>query len=455
MFPTRFDATVIFFLSVVALLIGVVYWRGDRVELAVRETIPSGSAASTRSLLRVTFEEPLAVAENVAFTIEPAVDGEVRVENGRLLFQPKAPLASETTYTVSVNGRFSNAQGRSRKAPITWQFRTGSPRILFISWDNSADALNQIYQIDPEGGAPQRLTQVPHDVSDFTVSPDGSTVLFTVFREEGGSDLWQMQADGSEQRMALDCAMALCSQAVFVPNSTRVIYERRTVAAPGSPPGLPRLWWFDTASGETVPLFEDSQILGLGATVSADGRFLSFVFPQEQGIQVYRLEDGSGFFIPNRMGSAARWHPESNSLLLSDIQLDGDSQWEVHLLSVDIASEAATSLSAIAGTPVDDSTAVYAPDGSRIAFGRKEPRTAMGRQLWLMDANGSNQIPLTSDKETHHGPFVWSADGRFLMMQQVSLGEAFAQPTLAVYDTETKTLRELTAPAGPPFAWIP
>lgn len=455
MFPTRFDAIVITFLGTLALLIAFVFWRGDRVELGVRETFPNGSAASTHAQIGIIFEEPLALAEDVTFSIEPAIAGEVRVKNERLLFQPANPLTEETTYTVSVDGYLANAQGRQRQKPIAWRFSTGSPRILFISWDDSADVLNQIYQIDPDGGGLQRLSQVPHDVSDFAVSPDGSSILFTVFNDEGGADLWRMNTDGSGQRVALRCAMAICSQAVFVPNSTRVIYERRTIATEGALPGLPRLWWLDTVSGETVPLFEDSQILGLGATVSTDGRFLSFVFPQEQGIQVYSLEDGSGFFLPNRMGSPARWHPNSNTLLLSDVQIDDGNPWQVHLFTVDVLSETAQSLSEQAASAVDDGTALFSPDGSQIAFGRKAPQTATGRQLWLMNVDGTNARPLTSDLDVNYGPFVWSADGRYIVMQQISLGASFAQPTLAIYDTQTSAHRELTAPVGPPFAWIP
>lgn len=452
---SRFDSIIIGFLTTLIILIAVVIVRGDQIGLEVVSTFPAGSAASTQSIIGVTFGEPIANS-NVTLMIEPQVEGETVVENGRITFNPTQPLAQETLYTVTLGGTVEDAQGRSLKEPVQWQFLTGKPRILFISWEDSDDGVNQIYQATLDGGEPERLSQLSNDISDFVVSPDGSTILFTVFRQaDGGSDLWQMNADGSEQRMALDCEMAACSQAVFVPASTRVIYERRTIPSPGAPPGLPRLWWFDTVSGETVPLFEDSQLLGLGATVSEDGRFLSFVSPTDQGIQVYSLVDGDGIFIPNRMGSPARWNPETGELLLSDIQLDEENQWEVHLLTVDVASEAVTSLSGQMQMPVDDSTAVYSPDGAFIAFGRKEPRTAMGRQLWVMNADGSNAYALTNDPDAHHGPFVWSEDGRYLVMQQYRLGEQFAQPKLMLFDTQTNDLREIATPAVQPFAWIP
>jgi Tol biopolymer transport system component len=63
----------------------------------------------------------------------------------------------------------------------------------------------------------------------------------------------------------------------------------------GAEPDPPRLWWLDPASGETVSVFEDSQWLGYGARWSPDNRWLSYVSPSNQGVQVYNVDDGRNF----------------------------------------------------------------------------------------------------------------------------------------------------------------
>lgn len=452
---SKFDQIVIGFLTTISLLVGLILWRGDTIGFAVLETFPQGQSASAQTQIKVLFDSPISVAENVQVTLAPEVTGQLSVVGNQLIFQADAPLQSNTTYAVTIDGTLRNDQNRALKEPIRWTFQTGSPRILFISWGE--DGTNQIYQAEVgENGRVYPLSQAASDVTDFLLSPDGSIILYTVYRDlDGGSDLWQMNSDGTEPNLLLDCEMAACSQAVWVPNSTRVVYERRTIPADGAPPGLPRLWWLDVATGQTVPVFQDSQLLGLGATISADGRWMSFVSPTDQGIQIYNLENGDGLFIPNRMGSPAAWNPDTNGLLVNDIQLEADNQWEVHLLEVDVETDEIVSLSGEMQLPVDDSMPVYSPDGQWVAFGRKEARTAMGRQLWIMQADGSNPYAVTNDPDVHYGPFLWSENGRFLIMQQYKLKEQFAQPNLMLYDTQTDTWQEIASPATQPFAWIP
>lgn len=452
---SRFDTVVISFLLTVLALISLVIWRGDQLDFAIVNTFPHSSAASSASTIGIIFESPITFYEDVEVELEPAVSGELTVTGNQLIFKPSEPLAEQTRYAVTVRGTIQNEQGRGFDAPIQWEFQTGEPRILFISWEGE-DEPNQIFQITVADPTPVKLTDVMHEVLDFSVSPDGSEILFSHFRpEDGGSDFWLMNVDGSEQRLFLNCENATCRQAIWVPNSNLVIYERRTIPSPDAPPGLPRLWWLDMRTAETVPLFEDSQLLGHGASVSTDGRLLSFISPTQQGIQVYDLQDGSGFFVPNRMGSPAQWNPLDNTLLVNELQEEGEAGWEVHLLSIDIETETVESISDGVPMAVDDSTPTFSPSGMLVALGRKEPRTPMGRQLWLMNVDGSEAVALTGEPDTHYGPFAWSPNGRYILMQQYQLKEQFAQPTLMLYDLETDTIQELTSPVVLPFAWIP
>ncbi|MEM7331327.1 MAG: Ig-like domain-containing protein [Chloroflexota bacterium] len=452
---SRFDTIIISFLSTVAVLIGAVIWRGDQLGIGVLTTFPESRAASTQTQIRIAFDAPIAFAEDVTVSLDPPAEGAFTIQNNLLIFQAETPLTSNTTYAVTVDGDLRNDQGRRLKEPVQWQFTTGEPRILFISWE--PESLNQIYEAPISGeGEAKPLSTVEGDVTDFAVSPDGALILFTVFRaEDGGSDLWKMDADGSNQAMFLPCENAACSQMVWVPNSNRVIYERRTIPNPGAPPGLPRLWWLDIITNETVPVFQDSQLLGLGATISENGDWFSFVSPTDQGIQVYSLVDGAGIFIPNRMGSPAAWNPETGRLLLNDIQFLEENDWQVHLLEVDVNTEDVVTLSNDTFFAVDDSTPTFSPNGRFIAFGRKEARTAMGRQLWIMNSDGTDAYAVTNDPDVHYGPFEWSPNGRFIIMQQYQLKEQFASPQLMIHDFETGEWREVRTPAIQPFAFIP
>lgn len=78
----------------------------------------------------------------------------------------------------------------------------------------------------------------------------------------------------------------------------------------GAPPG-PRLWWLDVTSSESVAVFQDSQWLGLLASFSPDGQWLSYVLPLAQEVQAYNLETGQTFLIQSRTGESGAWSPDS------------------------------------------------------------------------------------------------------------------------------------------------
>lgn len=457
---SKFDAVVWGVVALLAGLVAAVIFLGSQVGLDVVAQTPAPGAAhvSALSQIRVQFDDVLASAPDTAVTLSPFISGTTRLEGDTLIFQPIRPLAADTVYEVVVQAGVQGANGRTLHDPLTWQFQTGQPRILFIKPD--PEGPDQLFVADADGRQPPaQLSQAYATVLDFAVAPDSSQIAYTVLTNDqqmsGTADLWLMNADGSNPRMLLACPEAMCSRPVWTPDGRRLVYERREILNPGAPPGNPRLWWLDRASGQTAPVFQDSQLLGLFAAISPDGRWLSYVSPTDQGIQLYNLEDGSGLLVPNKMGTAVSWHPRSEEIALADI-ITAETDWGVVISTVSIPDGNVTTLSRSeqGGLDVDDSNPVWSPDGSRLAFGRKQARSAMGRQLWLMDADGTAVVPLSGDPDIHHSAFFWSPDGRTLLYQRYNLKELYAQPGVWVIDIQTGQTTEIAYPATQP-AWLP
>jgi TolB protein len=327
---------------------------------------------------------------------------------------------------------------------------TSPPRILYIGWEG--EGLNQLYTIQPDGSNQKRLTEEPRGVHDYAISPDGKQIVYSADNEQGGADLWQIDSRGGNRRQLLACPDAACTQPVWSPDGRRLIYERRNIPAPGAPPGPPRLWWLDSQTGDTLAVFQDSQWLGLGARFSPDGRWLSYIAPVNQEIQAYNLLTGESVIIPSKSGEPATWSPDSAGLLVSEILFEGE-RFSTHLFHADLATATLTNLS---GETLDtnDGLPVYSSDGERIAFTRKKPRAPMGKQLWIMPADGGEATAVTADADIHYGNPDWSADGQQIVMQGYRLAEPNAQPQLWLVTLATGELQLLTTPGLKP-AWLP
>lgn len=446
------DRFVIVILLGMMVLIGLLFWRGDQVGVQVVTIDPPNGATeiSTRAVLRVTFDQAVATTDTNLFTMTPPVSGTVKWEGATLSFTPAAPLAPETTYTVQLAGELASQQGRRLKDVQTWQFRTRPARVVYVAPDEQLK--DQLFVTTLVGGERTQLTQVPNGIWDYTISPDGMTIVYAALRPDGESDLWKVSADGSGRQELLVCPAAVCSGATWSPDGQRFVYERRNKLTQSLAPGPPHLWWLDLSNGETVPVFEDTQWLGYGARWSPDSQWLTYVAPSNQGVQIMNVTDGRSSLIPSRMGGLAVWSPQGDALLVTDIQRLPEG-FAVHLLQADPESGQLTDLSGRDAT-VEDSSPAWSPDGAWIAFTRKPAGSAEGKQIWLVRPDGSEARALTNEPEINYGWLEWSQDSRYLLYQRYPLKQLGALPGVWLLDVETGNARELVTPGNRP-AWLP
>lgn len=450
----RFDVIVISVLLVMALVTVLVLWRGDQVGLQVVTVSPAQAATdvSTRSQIKVTFDQAVLASETdqLPLTVSPPVSGTVRWDDKGLSFTPALPLTSNTLYTVTLTGDVTSQRGRPLKEALSWQFQTGRPRLLYIAKDTAGN--DQIFVVDPAGGEAVQLTQETYGVFDFALSPDASIIAYSALRKDGGSDLWAISPDGQTRYPLLTCPEAVCNGVAWQPNSDRLIYERRNMLVPGAAPGPPRLWWLNPANSETVAVFDDNQIIGYGATWAADGRWLSYIAPSSQGVQILNVDDGRNWVIPSRLGGLAIWDPAGESLLVADIQ-PSDEGFAVHLLKASPESGELVDLSGEKAL-VEDTSPTWSPDGEWIALTRKAAGASMGKQIWLMRSDGSEARGLTDNTDIHYGLPAWSPDSRYLAFQQFPLREIDAKPSIWLFDLETEEIHQIAVDGNRP-AWIP
>lgn len=310
--------------------------------------------------------------------------------------------------------------------------------------------------------SPLSLTSAEVSVWDFAPSPDGRLVAYAVLGEMGFGDLRLIELASGQDRPLLACENASCTGPSWSSDGQYLAYTRRSINAFAS--GVlspPRIWILDVESGETAPIFSDSQRLGLEARWSSDGDWLCFVSPEEQQLAVINLttqtegETGQTAFYPSATGEACSWDRSQPRLYTTDFRQSGD-EWMTHLIAIDVESGEQVELSEVGSASaalVHDSSAVPSDDGAWIAFRRKElegPGATRGSQIWRMRPDGTEAAALTADPAYDHGPPVWSPDGRFLITRRFALRGPDVVASLWLIDVESGALRLLVEPGDFP-----
>jgi Tol biopolymer transport system component/serine/threonine protein kinase len=186
-------------------------------------------------------------------------------------------------------------------------------------------------------------------------SPDGKTVAFLRFGGWNSDDIYVVQlAGGPPRRVTTDDSFI--SDYAWMPDQTNILFSSKRN-------GLTDLWLQPAKGGSP----RTTNGIGMGAYfVAVSHRTQSVAF--------------------------SRWAADSNI-------------WQVE--PVDGRPDKAKLREVIAST-MDDRSALYSPDGSKIAFRSNRSGTD---EIWRCDSSGRNETQLTSFQGPLTGTPRWSADG--------------------------------------------
>lgn len=388
--------------------------------------------------ISIAFSQPMDLESVKAhFHIEPEVAGSFVQDGKTIVFRPQSALAPDMAYTVTVEAGAASQQEQSLPADHAWHFRTRAPRLLYLGRPVPGAALRQLFAAALDGSPPRQLCDHPGGVWDYAVHPQGEAIVYSVLREDGGSDLWRMKRDGTDQELLLACPDAACLNPAWSPNGSQLAYERRDIwaGAPNLDPKAGRIWLLDLDRGEERLLFDYDVALHSPVWAPQGGR-LAYVSPILPGVEVYDLQTEALKQFGNEWGAPPVWSPEGHRLVVPELMLAGESL-VVRLVRIDLDSNEMVDISGDDDW-VKDVAPAWSPGGGWIAFGRQfldEQRWTPGRQIWLTRPDASEAYPLLDaplepnadtvlvSEMGDHFAFAWRPDGAALAYARADLTE--------------------------------
>ncbi len=263
--------------------------------------------------------------------------------------------------------------------------------IVFDGARGGSGCIN-LYAISPDGTRLRRLTNSAVDADmEPTWSPDGSLIAFVRNRvlTGGTTEIWLMRPDGTEFRRLTrpDNPTGRKSLPSFSPDSRRVLFVCRDA-------GVEQIYSIAVDTDELVRLTLDAGDKG-NPTLSPDGSRLMFDVPGETDTyEIMRLTLATGE-VQTVLSGYYWWdaHASPDGTRIAAGRWQGRQGPLCQIAVTDIDGN-----DSVAITP-DEFDAWYprwSPDGTRITFSRSSnPYGEGGRELWIMNADGTDRRRLT------------------------------------------------------------
>jgi Tol biopolymer transport system component len=405
-------------------------------------------------------------------TISPAIAGHFQWEGSLMSFIPDEPWpeGGEVTFVLEAGSRSNTFLPILRTH--RWTFQIGVPRIIYL-WP--ADEPADLYARTFDDGDTTRLTETELGVLDFSVSDDASWVIYSIMREDGGSNLRIFDLIEGEDRELYVCPSGWrCQEAKLSPDFREVAFEQIPLDdGPGGKPllGEPHIWKISVEANPEAFSIGDPNHTTTSPSWTPKG-LLAFYDQDEEQFYVVETLGGSQTVvqgrIPSELGKMGTWSRDGAFLVFPDLVILDESYERYdptgdefplffsHLYRQGVTTGLIEDLSGEGSELVEDTSPVYSPAGMSIAFTRKYLQGELwtqGRQIWIMDADGQEAQQITDEAMFNHSELSWGPEGAKLAFVKTNQVDLAADPEIWIYDMELDLFTQISSGGTLP-KWI-
>ena len=266
-----------------------------------------------------------------------------------------------------------------------------------IAFSGNGDGDYELFTIDPDGTA---RTQITHNDIDANLSPLSDTspawspradkLLFIRRSSIPGltaiDSVYTANPDGSGEQ---ELFTSIVPDVGWSPAGDRIAYTACTSFGHGSCFGYDALASDADGSNGTF-LTRTNDEFELRVDWSPDGSKVAISGFED----IWTVPaDGTGVATPLVTGpginTAPSWSPDGRRLAFMS---DRDGNFEIYVAGADGSGQ-----TRLTDNPLDDGNPVWSPDGTKLAFDRRECTPRCVSNILTMDADGTNETPLTSN----------------------------------------------------------
>lgn len=427
--------------------------------------------------ISITFNqrmEPESVEDHLQ--IDPAIDAAITWSENTLVLEHDDPWPKGSTVTITVSAGARSAGFLPLLRSETWSFTVGEPRIAFL-WEGTEHT--EIYTQELDADAPERLTETEMGVYDFSLGGRGTLLVYSAERQDGGTDLHMLNLVSGEDRLVYPCPFgSRCEASSLSPAGDYLAFERveLQVGVAGQMFSVKRDVWILPLDGEQQPFLAGEQDHATSAPHWSPMGTLTFYDSAIVAIVIIDPRMGPNHVplmtIPCGMGNLSTWSLDGTKLVFAEMVIstvqapagEPDSDHDdlvldfyTHLFTIDLSTNTIRDLSGDERLPVEDASPAFSPDGQSIAFARRymdEARFTLGRQIWLMAADGSNPRALTGDTLFNHSSLAWNPDSSTLAYMRFNRADISLEAEIWTISADGSNARMLVEGGYLPV-WIP
>jgi Tol biopolymer transport system component len=273
-------------------------------------------------------------------------------------------------------------------APADARAQSGPPS--GIAFHSNRDGNNNIYVMDPDGSVQTRINTDSSNDQRADLSPDGRQIAFASNRAGGHFEVFVMNSDGSDVRqLTVTPAAATNTWPRWSPSGEWIAFQSNVSGA----------FQVYTIRPDGSDL---AQITNAGVNQfpawSPDGTRLAV----RREVDIYVI-DVTGASAPVRLTTTvavgvinqmASWSPDGTQIAFMSTREPGNYP-SVFVMNADGSGAVDLTLKPVGETGMWSSRApAWSPNGKHIYFTGVRPNLTT-EQIYVMDADGSNQTPLT------------------------------------------------------------